>query len=136
MKTLLGSFDLLNRVTERFEPANLFEGIDEANLLAFERDWRPAFAERLPADASTAERIAANAEDAHWDWRRLAEIYRNPLLFQMYAVECGDRTQGLMLVRKGGRFSRYPDHPRTDLVYVDRLATAPWNRPRFAGEPI
>ena len=74
MKTLLGTYDLKNRLTGRYESASLFEGIDESNLLSFERDWKIAFAERLPADASTAERIAANAQDAHWDWRRLAEI--------------------------------------------------------------
>lgn len=135
MKTRLGAFDLLNRQTRRYEEAMLFDGIDAKNLLDFERDWQPAFAARLPANASAVERVAANAEDAHWDWRRLAEIYRNPLLFQMYSVECADLTQGLMLVRKGGKFSRHSDHPRADLVYIDRLATAPWNRPRFVTDP-
>jgi len=90
------------------------EGIDESNLLSFERDWKIAIAERLPADASTAERIAANAQDADWDWRRLAEIRGNPLIYQMYAVECAGRMQGVMLVKKGGEgcFSRHPDHPK------------------------
>ncbi len=138
MKTLLGTYDLKNRLTGRYEPASLFEGIDELNLLSFERDWMIAFAERLPADASTAERIAANAQDAHWDWRRLAEIRGNPLTYQMYAVECAGRMQGVMLVKKGGEgcFSRHPDHLKADLVYIDRIATAPWNRPRFMGQPV
>jgi hypothetical protein len=136
MKELLGTYDLTNRLMGRTEPANLFEGIDESNLLSFERDWKIAFAARLPADATTAERIAANAQDAHWDWRRLAEIRGNPLLYQMYAVECATRMQGIMLVKKGGRFSRHPDHAKADLVYIERIATAPWNRPRFMGEPI
>ena len=26
--------------------------------------------------------------------------------------------------------------PEGDLVYLDRIATAPWNRPRFAGQPV
>ena len=136
MKTLLGRYDLMNRLTGQYELASLFEGIDESNLLSFERDWKVAFAERLPVEASTAERLAANAQDAHWDWRRLAEIRGNPLLYQMYAVECADRMQGIMLVKKGGRFSRHPDHPRADLIYIDRIATAPWNRPRFMREPV
>ena len=29
MKTLLGTYDLKNRLTGRYEPASLFEGIDE-----------------------------------------------------------------------------------------------------------
>lgn len=63
-------------------------------------------------------------------------IRGNPLLYQMYAVECAGRTQGIMLVKKGGSFSRHPDHPKADLIYVERLATAPWNRRGFVGEPI
>jgi hypothetical protein len=136
VKILLGTYDLTNRLTARNEPASLFEGIDESNLLSFERDWRIAFDTRVPADASSAERIAANAQDAHWDWRRLAEIRGNPLLYQMYAVECAGRMQGIMLVKKGGSFSRHPDHPNADMIYVERIATAPWNRPRFMDKPI
>jgi len=136
MKTQLGTYDLQNRLTGRFEPAGLFEGIDESNLRSYEQDWKIAFETRLPGDATTAERLAANAQDARWDWRRLAEIRGNPLLYQMYAIECAARTQGIMLVKKGGSFSRHPDHPKADLIYVDRLATAPWNRRGFVGEPI
>jgi hypothetical protein len=136
MKVHLGTYDLLNRRQGSYEPADLFEGIDDNNLLDFEREWKPVFNSQRPAGASSIERVAADAEDAHWDWRRLAEYYRNPLLFGMYAVECANLTQGLMLIAKGGRFSRHPDHPRVDLIYVDRLATAPWNRRAFAAQPI
>ncbi|UPJ68526.1 hypothetical protein [Bradyrhizobium sp. 191] len=136
MKTPLGTFDLFNKLTQRFERASLFEGIDESNLHSFEQDWKIAFEARVPADATTVERLAANAQDAHWDWRRLAEIRDNPLLYQMYAVECAGRMQGIMLVKKGGRFSRHPDHSKADLVYIDRLSTAPWNRRGFVAEPI
>ncbi len=87
-------------------------------------------------DASFAERVALNAGDSKWDWRRLAEIRGNPLLWQMYAVELADRLQGLMLVKKGGNFSRHQNHLKADLIYIDRLAVAPWNRPRFMREPI
>jgi hypothetical protein len=136
MKTRLQTVELLNRQTGAFEPAVLYEGIDEKNLIDFEREWQPLFASRLPEDASAVERVAAGAEDAHWDWRRLAEIRANPLAFGMYAVECADKTQGLMLVQKGGRFSRHPEHERADLIYIERLSTAPWNRPRMVDAPL
>jgi len=135
MKAHLGAFGLLDRQAGKYEAAKLYEGIDEKNLLDFEREWQPAFVNRVPATASALERVAANAEDAHWDWRRLAEIYANPLLFQMYVVECAGLTQGLMLVRKGGVFSRHPDHERADLIHIERLSTAPWNRPGFVERP-
>lgn len=136
MKVLLDTFELLNRQTGEYEPAELFDGIDEKNLQDFEREWRPMFVNQLPNDASTVERVAADAEDANWDWRRIAETARNPLVFGMYAVECAGRTQGLMLVRKGGVFSRHPDHERADLIYIELLASAPWNRPGFSDKPL
>ena len=136
MKVLLDTFELLNRQTGEYEPAELFDGIDEKNLQDFEREWRPMFVNQLPNDASTVEHVAADAEDANWDWRRIAETARNPLVFGMYAVECAGRTQGLMLVRKGGVFSRHPDHERADLIYIELLASAPWNRPGFSDKPL
>lgn len=136
MKIHLGTYDLLNRRQSLYEPADLFEGIDEKNLLDFEREWKPIFDSQLSGRVSGIERVAASAEDAHWDWRRLAEHYKNPLLFSIYAVECAELTQGLMLVAKGAHFSRHPDHPRADLIYVDRLAAAPWNRKGFVKQPI
>ncbi|TGS35833.1 hypothetical protein EN825_34620, partial [Mesorhizobium sp. M8A.F.Ca.ET.182.01.1.1] len=40
--------------------------------------------------------------------------------------------------RKGGQdcFSRHPEHQRVPLIYVEFLATAPWNRPKLVAEPI
>lgn len=136
MKALVDTFELMNRQTGEYESAELFDGIDEKNLLDFEREWRPTFVNQLPANASAVERVAAETEDAGWDWRRLAEIGSNPLIFGMYAVECASRTQGLMLVRKGGVFSRHPDHEHADLIYIERLASAPWNRPDFSDTPL
>lgn len=136
MKTLLQEVELKNRQTGRYEPAELYDGIDEKNLLDFEREWRPAFVNQLPKNASGVERVAAGAEDAHWDWKRLAEIGANPLAYGMYAVECANKTQGLMLVRKGSAFSRHPDHMRADLIYIERLSSAPWNRPSMTDKPL
>ncbi len=74
MKTHLGRYDILNRQTRKYEKAELFEGIDEKNLIDFEREWKPAF-ERAAGKSeriSMVERIAADAEDIHWDWKRIA----------------------------------------------------------------
>lgn len=136
MKIDLGTHELLNRVQGSYEPAELFEGLDEKNLLDFEREWKPIVDGQSPDEISSIEGVAADAGDAHWDWRRLAEIRKNPLLYSMYAVECARMTQGFMLIAKGARFSRHPDHPRADLIYVDRLATASWNRTGFVKQPI
>ncbi|MCR4347721.1 MAG: hypothetical protein NUV55_11050 [Sulfuricaulis sp.] len=134
MKALLGKYQLLNRQTGELEWAELFLGIDGSNLAAFEREWRPAFLSVHKASLSSAGSSPARAEDARWDWSRIAQTRMNPLLYQMFAVECAGTTQGLMLVRKGGKFSRHPDHERADIIYVECVATAPWNRPSLVKE--
>lgn len=136
MKALLQEVELKNRQTGVFERALLYEGIDEKNLIDFEQDWRPILRGEIPEAASAVEKAVKEPEDAHWEWRRLAEIRANPLAYGMFAVECAGQTQGLMLVQKGGAFSRHQDHPRADLIYVDRLSSAPWNRPTMTNTPL
>jgi hypothetical protein len=43
-----------------------------------------------------------------------------------YAIELNRLTQGMMMLRTRGKRSHFDEQRR--LVYVSRLATAPWNR--------
>ena len=139
MKELLEKVFLRNRTTGKFETAELFHGIDETNLSHIEGRWRPLFElRRAEAIASGKTMSDINAEDGHWDWGRKAlAAISNPFLYDIFALECGGNTQALLLSCKGSTdcFSRHPEHPKADMVYVEFLATAPWNRPRLVKEP-
>ena len=58
MKTLIDRYELMNRQTGEFESAELFDGIDEKNLLDFDQEWRPAFVIQPPDNTSAVERVA------------------------------------------------------------------------------
>ena len=60
-----------------------------------------------------------------------------PLNCEIFGIEADNKTQGMMLVIKLGRqcFSRHQEHPGAPLVYIDFLATAPWNRPSMGDAP-
>lgn len=140
MKTRIGIFPLLNKDTAQFEEAHLFHGIDAENLAHIEGRWRPLFAlkqqEAIRDGLSLSE---INAEDAHWEWSKKSVFaLKEPLLHDIFVLECGGGTQGIMLTTKGGTrcFSRHPEHLRADMLYVELLATAPWNRPRLVPNPI
>lgn len=139
MKELIDRVFLLNRATRRFEAAELFRGLDSTNLAHIEGRWRPMFeVRRREAKASHQSLAEVNAEDAHWEWGKKALIALNdPLLFDFFVLECGGSTQAIMMTRKGGQdcFSRHPEHQRAPLIYVEFLATAPWNRPKLVAEP-
>ncbi|MET1416827.1 hypothetical protein ABVF61_31520 [Roseibium sp. HPY-6] len=139
MKKLIDRVFLLNRTTGQYEGAELFHGFDMSNLSHIEGRWRPMFEVRRNEAKETRQTLASiNAEDAHWDWgkKALAAI-NDPFLFDFFVLECGGNTQAIMMTRKGGVdcFSRHVEHERKPLIYVEFLATAPWNRPGFVAEP-
>jgi hypothetical protein len=120
-------FDLRSNT---FRDASLFQGVDLDTLQSIETDWTPLF------DAAAPEN---RPEDAHWEWAAKAlQALQNPLNYELFGIEADARTQGMMLVLKGGPkcFSRHPEHPRAPLVYLDFLATAPWNRPSMTAKPV
>ena len=134
MKELISHVVLLNRVTSQFDDAEVYRELDQKNLDDFERHWRPEFARMASSFTSSADRSAAHAEDSHWDWVRLATLARQRLGQETFAVECQGVTQGLMLL-DFTLFARLPEQMGRELIYVDRLATAPWNRKKFTDNP-
>jgi hypothetical protein len=74
----------------------------------------------------------ANVQDWHWDWVGKA---KNEAVYESYAIECGDMTQGLMLVATAPHFGRLESQLGLDLCYIELLASAPWNRPKFSETP-
>jgi len=92
----------------------LYDAVLERHLVDFEQAWQA-----FPAP----ERI----QHGHWDWRGKIASITGQLGFQSFAIECGDETQGLMIVNTIKR-SRLPQQTGQHLVYVDYVQAAPWNR--------
>jgi len=105
--------------------ASLHEEISPLNLEHWETNWLPLL-----------KKHAKIAEDSHWDWRKKHELRKKAMLnFPCASVKCENMTQGLMYLELSLHRSRLEANQH--LVYVDFLATAPWNRewphqaPRF-----
>jgi hypothetical protein len=135
MKEAIGSVELLNRTTGEFEPAGVYRNIDESNLSDFEQEWQPLLHERRDALQSAAEIEAANVQDAHWDWRAKADVRAQSLAHESFAIEANGMTQGLLFA-KTAAFGRLREQQGLDLVYVEYIATAPWNRAGFTPTPL
>jgi hypothetical protein len=134
MKALVGSVDLLNRMTGGFEPAEVFRELDQKNLDDFEGRWRPMLENRRSEFESWAEAAEANAQDSHWKWVEKARDAACSLQYETFAIECVGETQGLMLVDVT-KFARVDGQQGRELAYIELLATAPWNRPKFVPTP-
>lgn len=70
--------------------------------------------------------------DSGWDWilKRLTMVASS---YEHYAVECEGMTEGLMIIETD--FRRVRERRRLNLVYVEWIAVAPWNRPSLTDKP-
>ena len=68
----------------------------------------------------------AEAADKYFDWEWKQRVLVSSGEVEGYAIEHEQMTQGLMMIRTRGRRSFFDESRR--IVYVSRLATAPWNR--------
>lgn len=109
--------------------ASLFDEVTRAHLGLWERDWVPAM-EAFRTGGTTGRK----PEDSHWDWRRKAQAVRGMLGFHSFALVCGEQLQGLMMTNDVGS-ARLREQFGKPLIYVDFVATAPWNRHRLQDPP-
>jgi hypothetical protein len=109
--------------------ASLFDEVTDEHLRLWEQGWVPEMrnfrANRLPGDTP---------EDSHWNWRLKANGWRPMLGYQSYALVCQGELQGLMLTNDMTS-ARLPEQFGKSIVYVEFLATAPWNRPELRSPP-
>ncbi len=133
MKTLLGKVDLYNRESTTYDKAEIYQELDQKNFDDFEQLWRPMLNKQLAKVHTAAEAANANVQDARWDWVGKAKIATMMMGQETFAVECGE-TQGLMLVNLNG-FGRIDIQKGRELIYVELLSTAPWNRYKTVASP-
>lgn len=103
------------------QPVNAeLSALNDQHLADFETFWK----NRLRS---------SEEEDVYWDWVKKNRLYGSAPNFESYAIACEQMTQGLMMIETRGYRSWAEPHRR--LVYVDYLATAPWNRPSLQNPP-
>jgi hypothetical protein len=109
--------------------ASLFDEVTDEHLRLWEQGWVPEMrnfqANRPPGNLP---------EDSHWNWRVKANAWRPMLGYQSYALVCQGELQGLMLTNDMAS-ARLPEQFGKLIVYVEFLATAPWNRPELRSPP-
>ncbi|MFC5757800.1 hypothetical protein [Rhizobium sp. GCM10022189] len=131
-KESLGTFSVLNRKSGNWEDGVLYHGFDERNKTDIEELWIPMLREMKTAQAGLQD-IAPRlrVSDAHWLWpEKMDETVKDALISDTFVFECANMTQAAMIIRKGHvkYLSLSSEHRGSPLVYVDILATAPWNR--------
>lgn len=117
---------LAKRNSSRVDDFELIEGdlcddITQEHLRSWEMHWRPEM-------VKLSRRRGCPAEDGLWDWRRLASWARLQNDVSLFAISLANRAQGFMICYQS-KVIHLPGANILPVVYVDRLASAPWNRP-------
>jgi hypothetical protein len=109
--------------------ASLVDEVTDVHLGMWSGGWQKAM------QAYCAGRtLQDKPEDHHWDWTWKANEWRPMLGYHSFAITCEGELQGLMLASdfKSARLQAQFGKP---IVYVEFLATAPWNRLEFQKPP-
>jgi hypothetical protein len=109
--------------------ASYFDEVTDAHLGLWQSSWCPVM------QAHCAGRdLADKPQDHHWDWRKKTNACRPILGYHSAAIVCAGQLQGLMLANDF-RSARIQSQFGKPIIYIEYLATAPWNRPEIASPP-
>jgi hypothetical protein len=109
--------------------ASLFDEVAPEHLALWEQEWVPAMRAYCAGRAR-----GEKPEDFHWDWRRKSRAFRGLLGYHSFALVCQKDLQGMM-VTNDMKSARLREQLGKPLVYVEFVATAPWNRPEIGSPP-
>ena len=110
--------------------AELRDAIEEQQLADWEALWRPLIDEKLRELRAQGIPRQQWPQSAHWDWRAKIERIGELLAHEAFCVMCEGETQGLMAVNLT-KAARLQTQRGKNLVYVEYLENAPWNRPEL-----
>lgn len=136
--TALEDVPLLDMHSSNYVRARMLDRIDLQYAVKADGVWLTYLAAAMAA-GQTAGKPLKVPEHAGWKWSKKLGLTERLLSYQTLAIEFEDVPQGLMMLRTDGSFSRLEGQEGKPLVYVEFLASAPWNlpavveRPRFRG---
>ena len=115
--------------------ANLFDEISDQQLSLWRTTWLPVMQQIRQDFKKRQVPVDDWPEDLHWDWDSKLKDINGLLAYRTFSVVCEGRLQGLMIVdlTRSGRLVSQAGKP---LVYVEFLATAPWNRKELTSSPV
>lgn len=111
---------LLRRGQSNQRVSALLVDLAQKHLDDFEINWLPMLEE-------------AGSADKFWDWLVKKRISLSSTNFESYAIEEEGLTQGLMAIET--QWHRSQSDRSKHLVYIQAIASAPWNRKTLHSQP-
>jgi len=140
---------LFNLHLGKHEEARLHYSISEQHIIDVENSWKPILQEHM---AKLKEKYGYGSnqfdkqkffdeagdlmiQDAHWDWTKKYNYYSSHLGYSSCCLVCDDKIQGIGFFDHSENFkSRIIKDKTMGIVYVECIATAPWNRKKIESQ--
>jgi hypothetical protein len=126
---------LKDRRTGQLVNATVIDGISREEVERAELSWRPVLLQRLERLRTSGTAEGLRPEHSHWDWRNKHAAVEGLIAYRMFGIECDGDIQGLMLISTAGHPCRIPEQQGKEQVYIDFVASAPWNSPGLVESP-
>ena len=126
---------LLNVEQGVAESAELWDAITEEQLADWEGEWIPELFKAMQRLRRANVDWRFWPQSRHWSWRNKATVLHGMLGKTGFSVVCQGVTQGMMFVDTVTKRCRIETQKGKDLVYVEFLENAPWNRKELLFDP-
>ena len=117
------------------ESAELWDAITEQQLADWEAEWMPELFRALQRLHRAGVPRQAWPQSRYWDWRRKIATITGMLAHSSFSIVCSGVTQGMMIVNSTTQRCRLEDQAGKNLVYVEYVENAPWNRKELFDSP-
>lgn len=135
MSVTVSPIVLFNVSRAALEDAELWDAITEQQLTDWEAEWLPELFQAVRRLNSAGVARSAWPQNRHWDWRRKTLALQGMLAHPGFSVVCSGVTQGMMLLDTTMKRCRVDQQLGKNLVYVEFIESAPWNRAELLFNP-
>lgn len=115
--------------------AELWDAITDQQLADWDEHWVPALQSVLARMRDAGVVRSLFPQSRHWNWRDKAAAFDGSLANPSFCVVCQGMTQGLMILDTLHK-ARLPQQKDKELIYVEYLENAPWNRQHLPGDVV
>ncbi len=115
--------------------AILLDEISEEHVALWKTTWLPVIRRKqreLEANETPKKKWP---QDLHWDWELKLNSIRSLMAYRSLCLLCEGQVQGLIILNLMER-ARLESQAGKELVYIEFLATAPWNRKEITAAPV
>lgn len=116
--------------------AELLDAITDRQLADWEGEWLPELFKSVQLLHRAGVERGQWPQSRHWNWRQKTTALQEFLAHQGFSVVCNGMTQGMMIVDTTVHRCRIPGQEKKELVYVEFVENAPWNRPELRTPPL